>query len=29
MSDITVIYKSKYDSAKQYAEWISEELKAD
>lgn len=29
MSDTAVIYKSKYGSTKQYAEWISEELKAD
>ncbi len=29
MSDIAVIYKSKYGSTKQYAEWISEELNAD
>lgn len=29
MSDIAVIYKSKYGSTKQYAEWISEALKAD
>lgn len=29
MSDIAVIYKSKYGSTKKYAQWISEELKAD
>lgn len=29
MSKSVVIYKSKYGSTKQYAEWISEELKCD
>lgn len=29
MSDIAVIYKSKYGSTEQYAKWVSEELKAD
>jgi len=29
MPGIAVIYKSKYGSTKQYAEWISDELKAD
>lgn len=29
MSKIAVVYKSKYGSTKQYAQWISEELGAD
>lgn len=29
MSQIAVVYKSKYGSTKQYAQWISEELDAD
>ena len=29
MSDIAVIYKSKYGSTKKYANWIADELKAD
>lgn len=29
MSNISIIYKSKYGSTKKYAEWIAQETKAD